>query len=204
MSRIDFANLKYLIFRTAFAVQTPILDYGPQLPSTKRTIWIVEIGTQKTVHIYIYILYKLHFVGYIYIYIYLCMLIDIYNIYIYVSFVGNGQNIHILGFWRQGHTFQGREFFGRLSWASKKLLKDGLGFFHFIIVMVLPNHPFVHRVFSWNVHHPFWGTTIFGNTWWFPIFFIFTPDPWGHDPIWRLHIFQMDWFNHHLVDPWFK
>ena len=26
-----------------------------------------------------------------------------------------------------------------------------------------PNHPFVHRVFHY-FHHPFWGTTIFGNT----------------------------------------
>ena len=26
-----------------------------------------------------------------------------------------------------------------------------------------PNHPFVHRVFHY-IHHPFWGTPIFGNT----------------------------------------
>ena len=26
-----------------------------------------------------------------------------------------------------------------------------------------PNHPFVHRVFH-EINHPFWGTTIFGNT----------------------------------------
>ena len=26
-----------------------------------------------------------------------------------------------------------------------------------------PNHPFVHRVFHY-LHHPFWGTIIFGNT----------------------------------------
>ena len=23
-------------------------------------------------------------------------------------------------------------------------------------------------------------------------------DPWGNDPIWRLHIFQMGWNNHQL------
>ena len=30
-------------------------------------------------------------------------------------------------------------------------------------IMVSPNHPLVHRVFHY-FHHPFWGTTIFGNT----------------------------------------
>ena len=30
-------------------------------------------------------------------------------------------------------------------------------------------------------------------------FGIFTPDPWGNDPI-DEHIFQMGWFNHQLVD----
>ncbi len=27
-----------------------------------------------------------------------------------------------------------------------------------------PNHPFVHRVWNHYFHHPFWGTSIFGNT----------------------------------------
>ena len=47
---------------------------------------------------------------------------------------------------------------------------DGVRFcfyHHFIWVfpkiVVPPNHPFVHRVFHY-FHHPFWGTTIFGNT----------------------------------------
>ena len=30
------------------------------------------------------------------------------------------------------------------------------------------------------------------------LFVFFTPT-WGDDPIWRLHIFQMGWFNHQLV-----
>ena len=29
--------------------------------------------------------------------------------------------------------------------------------------------------------------------------FYFHPDPWGNDPIWRAHIFQMGWFNHQPV-----
>ena len=29
-------------------------------------------------------------------------------------------------------------------------------------VVFPPNHPFVHRVFH-EIHHPFWGTPIFGN-----------------------------------------
>ena len=30
--------------------------------------------------------------------------------------------------------------------------------------------------------------------------FYFYPDPWGNDPIWLAHIFQMvSWFNHQLV-----
>ena len=33
------------------------------------------------------------------------------------------------------------------------------------------------------------------------IFVIFTPDPWGKDPIWRSHIFQMGW-NHQLGVTW--
>ena len=37
--------------------------------------------------------------------------------------------------------------------------------------------------------------------WWFQIFFIFNPFFWGNDPIWRLHIFQMGWFNHQLGNP---
>ena len=37
------------------------------------------------------------------------------------------------------------------AWPSKNM-----GFYP-------PNHPFVHRGFHY-FHHPFWGTTIFGNT----------------------------------------
>ncbi len=37
--------------------------------------------------------------------------------------------------------------------------------------------------------------------WWFWIFFYFHPETLGKmDPIWRLHIFQMGWFNHQLDD----
>ena len=32
------------------------------------------------------------------------------------------------------------------------------------------------------------------------IFGIFTPYPWGNDPIGRSHIFQMGWFNHQLEE----
>ena len=38
--------------------------------------------------------------------------------------------------------------------------------------------------------------------WWFHIYFYFHPDPWKNDPIWRLHMFQMGWFNHQLVTRW--
>ena len=30
-------------------------------------------------------------------------------------------------------------------------------------------------------------------------FCIFHPIPWGNDPIWRSHMFQMGWFNHQLA-----
>ena len=33
-----------------------------------------------------------------------------------------------------------------------------------IWVQYPPNHPFVHRGWNHDFHHPFWGTTIFGNT----------------------------------------
>ena len=31
--------------------------------------------------------------------------------------------------------------------------------------------------------------------WWFHFLLIFTPDPWGNDPIWLLHIFQTGWLK---------
>ena len=35
--------------------------------------------------------------------------------------------------------------------------------------------------------------------WWFQNCFYFHPDPWGNDPIWRLHMFQKGfWFHHQL------
>ena len=37
-----------------------------------------------------------------------------------------------------------------------------------------------------------------GPRWWFQIFFYVHPENWGNDPIWRLHIFQMCWFNYQL------
>ena len=38
-----------------------------------------------------------------------------------------------------------------------------LGIWMFPKIGVPPNHPFAHRVFHYY-HHPFWGTTIFGNS----------------------------------------
>ena len=32
----------------------------------------------------------------------------------------------------------------------------------------------------------------------FKYFWNVHPNPWGNDPIWLAHIFQMGWFNHHL------
>ena len=36
------------------------------------------------------------------------------------------------------------------------------------------------------------------------IFFHVHPDPWGNDPIWRPHIFQVGWFNHQLEYCWWQ
>ena len=43
-------------------------------------------------------------------------------------------------------------------------------------------------------------TAMYSSRWWFQMFLEFSPlNNWGNDPIWRLHIFQMGWFNHQLV-----
>ncbi len=45
-----------------------------------------------------------------------------------------------------------------------------------------------------------WNSS-FSRWWQLKQFWNFHPDPLGfHDPIWRLHIFQMGWFNHQLGD----
>ena len=52
----------------------------------------------------------------------------------------------------------------------------------------------------------FWGVIIVAtiSRWWFYIFVLFTPNPWGKDPIWvynTVDIFELCWFNHQLDKP---
>ena len=48
------------------------------------------------------------------------------------------------------------------------------------------------------MNHEPWNTDL-GPRWWFQMSFLFTLDPWGHDPKFDEHIFQMGWFNHQPV-----
>ena len=43
------------------------------------------------------------------------------------------------------------------------------------------------------------GVGWFLSKWWFQIFFGFYTDPWGNDPIWRLHILQTGLVNNHQL-----
>ena len=46
-----------------------------------------------------------------------------------------------------------------------------------------------------------WGDFTLLSCRWFQILFIFTPNVWGNDPIWRAY-FSDGWFNHHLGTRW--
>ena len=55
-----------------------------------------------------------------------------------------------------------------------------------------------------NLNHPKLGTIIFKvfdfqARWWFQIFFIFTPKPWGNAPIWRAYFSSGLEKNHQLA-----
>ena len=67
-------------------------------------------------------------------------------------------------------------FFGR---QKVRLNNFGYGRFDY------PNIVWIHNIFITR-----W--------WWFQTCCMFTPHPWGNDPIWLARIFQMGWFNHHL------
>ena len=74
------------------------------------------------------------------------------------------------GYWLLIHYIQ---LAGRNSWwtrvvelFNKALFEIGIvsiWVFPKIVGNIPPNHPFVHRVFH-DFHHPFWATSIFGNT----------------------------------------
>ena len=75
----------------------------------------------------------------------------------------------------------------------------------FLLVKRLPwSHEapgWIPRRFCWNDRNLLTFPNqhgAFDMTRWFQIVFIFTPDPWGNDPIWLYHIFQIGW-NHQPV-----
>ena len=84
MTRIDFANLNYFIFRTAFTVQTSILDYTAWNSTTiNKNILDLRNWSSTKGCLYIYIHYTNDISLDIYVYIiYACIII-------YVSFVWN-------------------------------------------------------------------------------------------------------------------
>ena len=48
---------------------------------------------------------------------------------------------------------------------------------------------------GWELNH---STTNYSR-WWCFKYFYFHPDPWGNDPIWLVHIFQMGWWTNHQL-----
>ena len=78
-------------------------------------------------------------------------------------------------------------------------------------IVVPPNHPFLIGISI--INHPFWGTTIFGNTyinpeknsetrcyarWWLDIFLFFSPRKLGKMKHFDSY-FSDGWFNHQLA-----
>ena len=62
----------------------------------------------------------------------------------------------------------------------------------------LPGYIYIYYIYT-ELYRTFFETLRFflggGNS----KIYYFHPEPWGNDPIWRLHIFQMGWFNHQPV-----
>ena len=99
------------------------------------------------------------------------------------------------------HPSPGFIFFRiQIPWDSSRSLKtttilwEKIWMFSENRGVLAPNHPFLIGFFHYKLHHPFWGTTFFGNTYFSTFFQASWPSTstqfisgWVFSPIWKSH-----------------